>query len=92
MYTKFIVVVDENINTRDWERSHLAITTRMGPSARHRAGGNTPIDYLDFASPIPGWAARWADATRQAPQRNPARMGHAGMMDTSVKGGGRHVR
>ena len=78
MYTKFIVVVDEDINTRDWNEVIWAITTRMDPVRDTVLVGKTPlIDYLDFASPISGWAARWGwtppTSTPAKPRANGAR-------------------
>ena len=54
MYTKFIVVVDDDIDTRDWKEVMWAITTRMDPVRDTVLVENTPIDYLDFASPVSG--------------------------------------
>ena len=59
MYTKFIVVVDEDIDPRDWKEVVWAMTTRMDPVRDTLLVENTPIDYLDFASPVSGLAARW---------------------------------
>ena len=53
MYTKFVIVVDEDINTRDWKDVIWAMTTRMDPKRDMTFVENTPIDYLDFASPVP---------------------------------------
>ena len=54
MYTKFIIVVDDDINVRDWKQVIWAITTRMDPVRDTILMENTPIDYLDFASPVSG--------------------------------------
>ena len=54
MYTKFIVVVDEDINMRDWKEVIWAMTTRVDPARDTLIVENTPIDYLDFASPVSG--------------------------------------
>ena len=54
MYTKFIIVVDEDINVRRWEDVIWAMTTRMDPVRDITLIENTPIDYLDFASPVTG--------------------------------------
>jgi 4-hydroxy-3-polyprenylbenzoate decarboxylase len=51
MYTKFIVVVDEDVNARDWKDVIWAITTRVDPTRDTLLVDSTPIDYLDFASP-----------------------------------------
>lgn len=53
MYTKFVIVVDEDVNTRDWKDVIWAMTTRMDPKRDMTFVENTPIDYLDFASPVP---------------------------------------
>lgn len=64
MYTKFIIIVDEDINTRNWQDVVWAITTRMDPSRDTVMVENTPIDYLDFASPVSGLGSKMGlDAT-----------------------------
>jgi 4-hydroxy-3-polyprenylbenzoate decarboxylase len=66
MYTKFIVVVDEDIDIRQWEDVIWAITTRMDPSRDTVLVENTPIDYLDFASPVAGLGSKMGlDATNK---------------------------
>ena len=66
MYTKFIVVVDEDIDIRQWEDVIWAITTRMDPSRDTVLVENTPIDYLDFASPVSGLGSKMGlDATNK---------------------------
>ena len=68
MYTKFIVVVDEDINVRDWSDVIWAITTRMDPSRDTLLVDSTPIDYLDFASPVSGLGSKMGmDATNKWP-------------------------
>lgn len=68
MYTKFIVVVDEDINIRDWKEVIWAITTRVDPVRDTLLVENTPIDYLDFASPVSGLGGKMAiDATNKWP-------------------------
>ncbi len=68
MYTKFIVVVDDDVNTRDWKEVIWAITTRMDPVRDTTLIENTPIDYLDFASPISGLGGKMGlDATNKLP-------------------------
>ena len=64
MYTKFIVVTDDDIDIRNWHEVIWAITTRMDPVRDTMLVDQTPIDYLDFASPVADWAARW-DSTRR---------------------------
>jgi len=66
MYTKFVIVVDEDINVRNWEDVIWAITTRMDPARDLTILENTPIDYLDFASPVSGLGSKVGfDATNK---------------------------
>ncbi len=66
MYTKFIVVVDEDVNIRDWKEVIWAITTRVDPLRDTTMIDNTPIDYLDFASPVSGLGSKMGiDATNK---------------------------
>lgn len=66
MYTKFVIVVDDDINTRDWSDVIWAITTRMDPSRDTVLIDHTPIDYLDFASPVSGLGSKMGlDATNK---------------------------
>lgn len=66
MYTKFIVVVDQDINPRDWKDVIWAMTTRMDPVRDTVLVENTPIDYLDFASPVSGLGGKMGmDATNK---------------------------
>ena len=58
MYTKFIIVTDDDINARSWEDVMWAITTRMDPARDTTLVENTPIDYLDFASPVAGLGSK----------------------------------
>src|SRR5471030_1193717 len=68
MYTKFIVVVDEDVNIRDWKEVIWAITTRVDPTRDTTLVDNTPIDYLDFASPVSGLGSKMGiDATNKWP-------------------------
>ena len=68
MHTKFIVVVDEDIDPRDWKEVVWAYTTRMDPVRDTLLVENTPIDYLDFASPRPGLGGKMGlDATNKWP-------------------------
>lgn len=68
MYTKFIIVVDEDINVRDWKEVIWAITTRMDPVRDTSLIDHTPIDYLDFASPVSGLGGKMGlDATNKWP-------------------------
>jgi len=66
MYTKFVIVVDDDINIREWEDVVWAITTRMDPARDTTMLENTPIDYLDFASPVSGLGSKMGlDATNK---------------------------
>ena len=68
MYTKFIVVVDEDVDVRDWKEVVWAITTRMDPVRDTTLVDSTPIDYLDFASPVSGLGGKMGlDATNKWP-------------------------
>jgi 4-hydroxy-3-polyprenylbenzoate decarboxylase len=70
MYTKFIVVVDEDVNIRDWKEVIWAITTRIDPVRDTVLVDRTPIDYLDFASPVAGLGGRWGSTP---PTNGPAK-------------------
>ena len=66
MYTKFIVVVDDDVDARDWKEVIWAITTRVDPARDTLIAENTPIDYLDFASPVAGLGSKMGiDATHK---------------------------
>ena len=66
MYTKFVIVCDDDINARDWKDVMWAISTRMDPHRDTTFIDNTPIDYLDFASPISGLGSKMGlDATNK---------------------------
>jgi len=68
MYTKFVIVVDEDIDVHDWQEVIWAITTRMDPARDLTILENTPIDYLDFASPVSGLGSKVGfDATNKWP-------------------------
>ena len=68
MYTKFIVVTDDDVNVRDWRDVIWAITTRVDPVRDTLLAPNTPIDYLDFASPVSGLGGKMGlDATSKWP-------------------------
>lgn len=68
MYTKFIIVVDEDVDVRDWKEVIWAVTTRMDPVRDTVLVENTPIDYLDFASPVSGLGGKMGlDATNKWP-------------------------
>ena len=86
MYTKFIVVVDDDINIRDWKEVIWAITTRMDPVRDTLLVENTPIDYLDFASPVSGLGGKMGmDATNKWPGETQREWGTPIVMDAAVK-------
>lgn len=72
MYTKFVIVCDDDVNARDWNDVIWAITTRMDPARDTVLVENTPIDYLDFASPVSGPVQNGAGCHQQMARRNPA--------------------
>jgi 4-hydroxy-3-polyprenylbenzoate decarboxylase len=66
MYTKFVIVTDDDVNVRDWKDVVWAMTTRMDPARDTVIVENTPIDYLDFASPVSGLGSKIGfDATNK---------------------------
>ena len=68
MYTKFVIVTDDDIDARDWQDVIWAISTRVDPARDLVILENTPIDYLDFASPEPGLGSKLGiDATNKMP-------------------------
>ena len=85
MYTKFVIVVDDDINTRRWEDVIWAITTRMDPSRDTTMIENTPIDYLDFASPVSGLGSKMGlDATNKWQGETTREWGDPIVMDPAV--------
>ncbi len=86
MYTKFIVVVDQDINPRDWKEVVWAMTTRMDPVRDTLLVENTPIDYLDFASPVSGLGGKMGmDATNKWPGETQREWGKPIEMDPATK-------
>ena len=86
MYTKFVVVVDEDINIRRWEDVIWAITTRMDPIRDTVMIDNTPIDYLDFASPVAGLGSKMGlDATNKIAGETEREWGSTITMSDEVK-------
>ena len=68
MYTKFIIVTDDDVNVRDWKEVIWALTTRVDPRRDTLIADATPIDYLDFASPVAGLGSKMGiDATNKWP-------------------------
>ncbi|MCH2323478.1 MAG: 4-hydroxy-3-polyprenylbenzoate decarboxylase [Pseudomonadales bacterium] len=86
MYTKFIVVVDDDVDIRSWEDVIWAITTRIDPIRDTVLIDNTPIDYLDFASPVSGLGSKMGlDATNKWPGETERQWGTPIEMSTEVK-------
>ena len=86
MYTKFIVVTDDDVNIRDWKEVVWAITTRMDPVRDTTLVEHTPIDYLDFASPVSGLGGKMGlDATNKWPGETPREWGRTIAMDKAVE-------
>jgi 4-hydroxy-3-polyprenylbenzoate decarboxylase len=86
MYTKFIVVVDEDVDARDWKEVIWAITTRVDPTRDTVLVDNTPIDYLDFASPVSGLGSKMGiDATNKWAGETTREWGRPITMDAAVK-------
>jgi len=86
MYTKFIVVTDDDVDVRDWKEVVWAIATRVDPARDTLIAENTPIDYLDFASPVAGLGSKMGiDATAKWPGETARRWGRPIVMDPEVK-------
>lgn len=86
MYTKFVIVTDDDVNARDWNDVIWAITTRMDPTRDTTLIDNTPIDYLDFASPVSGLGSKMGlDATNKWPGETDREWGIPIVMDEAVK-------
>jgi len=85
MYTKFVIVVDEDIDVRNWQDVIWAITTRMDPARDLTILENTPIDYLDFASPVSGLGSKVGfDATNKWPGETNREWGRPMVMSPEV--------
>ena len=86
MYTKFVIVTDEDVDVRNWEDVIWAMTTRMDPSRDTVLIDNTPIDYLDFASPVSGLGSKMGmDATNKMPGETNREWGEPIVMDETIK-------
>jgi 4-hydroxy-3-polyprenylbenzoate decarboxylase len=86
MYTKFIIVCDEDIDVRDWKEVVWALSTRVDPARDTLVAERTPIDYLDFASPVSGLGSKMGiDATHKWPGETERRWGRPIVMDAAVK-------
>jgi len=85
MYTKFVIVVDDDVNVRNWQDVIWAITTRMDPARDLTILENTPIDYLDFASPVSGLGSKVGfDATNKWPGETHREWGRTITMNPDV--------
>jgi 4-hydroxy-3-polyprenylbenzoate decarboxylase len=85
MYTKFIVVTDDDVDIRNWQEVIWAITTRMDPVRDTTLVEHTPIDYLDFASPVSGLGGKMGlDATNKWPGETSREWGRTIAMDAAV--------
>jgi 4-hydroxy-3-polyprenylbenzoate decarboxylase len=86
MYTKFIIVCDEDVDIRQWKEVIWALTTRVDPARDMTMVEGTPIDYLDFASPVAGLGSKLGiDATNKWPAETARRWGRPIAMDATVK-------
>jgi 4-hydroxy-3-polyprenylbenzoate decarboxylase len=86
MYTKFVIVTDDDVDVRNWEDVIWAMTTRMDPTRDTLLVDNTPIDYLDFASPVSGLGSKMGlDATNKMPGETNREWGEPIAMDDAVK-------
>lgn len=86
MYTKMVIVVDDDIDARNWQDVIWAMTTRMDPARDCTTIENTPIDYLDFASPVSGLGSKMGfDATNKWPGETDREWGEPIVMDKAVK-------
>jgi 4-hydroxy-3-polyprenylbenzoate decarboxylase len=86
MYTKFVIVTDDDIDARDWKDVIWALTTRMDPARDTVILENTPIDYLDFASPVAGLGGKIGfDATHKFPGETQREWGRPIRMNEDVR-------
>ena len=86
MYTKFIIVTDDDVNVREWKEVIWAMTTRVDPQRDTLIADSTPIDYLDFASPVPGLGSKMGiDATNKWPGETSRNWGTPIAMSAEVK-------
>jgi 4-hydroxy-3-polyprenylbenzoate decarboxylase len=86
MYTKFIIVTDEDVNIRDWKEVMWALTTRVDAARDTLIVQDTPIDYLDFASPVAGLGSKMGiDATNKWPAETSRTWGRPIAMQAEVR-------
>jgi 4-hydroxy-3-polyprenylbenzoate decarboxylase len=84
-YTKFVLVVDDDIDVRDWREVIWALATRMDPARDAMTIENTPIDYLDFASPVAGLGSKMGmDATNKWPGETQREWGRPITMEPAI--------
>ncbi|MGJ8625074.1 MAG: 4-hydroxy-3-polyprenylbenzoate decarboxylase [Yoonia sp.] len=85
MYTKFVIICDDDVNARDWNDVIWAITTRVDPARDTVLVENTPIDYLDFASPVSGLGSKMGlDATNKWAEETSREWGRPIVKDPAV--------
>ena len=85
-YTKFVIVTDEDIDVRNWQEVVWAVATRVDPARDAMLVENTPIDYLDFASPIAGLGSKLGlDATHKWPGETAREWGRSITLDPQVE-------
>lgn len=85
-YTKFVIITDEDIDVRDWSQVIWALSTRVDPARDSMLVENTPIDYLDFASPTAGLGSKLGlDATRKWPGETDRDWGRPITLDATVE-------
>ena len=85
MYTKFVIVVDDDVDVRDWREVVWALSTRVDPARDTLLMEHTPIDYLDFASPVAGLGSKMGlDATHKWPGETSREWGRAIRMDAQI--------
>jgi 4-hydroxy-3-polyprenylbenzoate decarboxylase len=86
MYTKFVIVTDDDVDARDWKEVVWAVSTRVDPRRDTVMIDNTPIDYLDFASPTAGLGSKMGiDATNKWPGETTREWGRPIRMSEEVK-------
>jgi 4-hydroxy-3-polyprenylbenzoate decarboxylase len=86
MYTKFVIVTDADVNVRDWQDVIWALATRVDPVRDFTLVDNTPIDYLDFASPVSGLGSKVGiDATHKWPGETAREWGRPIAMTAEVR-------
>jgi 4-hydroxy-3-polyprenylbenzoate decarboxylase len=86
MYTKFVIVVDDDVDPRNWQDVVWAISTRVDPARDTTIVEQTPIDYLDFASPVSGLGSKLGlDATTKWPGETQRQWGRPIRMSDEVK-------